>query len=175
MTVDLYYRLNQLCINLPRLHDRQEDIPELAQVIFREMQQKFGKKTFLLPDVCLKRFAELPWPGNIREMQNLLGRLALLCDSKDDVLRFVDKIIAEEERYGYVVDSHARESGVQAAAAPPPSAFSGLPTLREAEKEVIRQALEACGNNISSAARVLGISRTTLYRKMSDLHLDGKR
>jgi transcriptional regulator of acetoin/glycerol metabolism len=106
-------------------------------------------------------------------MQNLLGRLALLCDSKDDVLRFIDKIIAEEKRYGYGVEPPGRENSSRAPAGSPPAAFPELPTLKEAEKEVIRQALEACGHNISSAARVLGISRTTLYRKMNDLRLGG--
>ena len=171
---DLYYRLNQLCINLPRLHDRQEDIPELAQVIFREMRQKFGKKPFPLPDSCLERFAELPWPGNVREMQNLLGRLALLCDSTKDVLKLIDKIIAEEKRYGYAVEPASREPAARETENPPDSCFPAPPSLREAEEDAIRQALQACGHNISNAAKLLGISRTTLYRKMNDLRTGSK-
>lgn len=160
---------------MPRLQDRQEDISELAQVIFKEMQQKFGKKSFLLPETCLERFRELSWPGNIREMQNLLGRLALLCESRDDVLKFTNKIIAEEERYyngfeydpekSVIVESESSAFGISGDAM----------TLKGMEKNLIRETLKNCDHNISTAARVLGISRTTLYRKMKDLQVAGKR
>ncbi len=168
---DLYYRLNQLCITLPRLQDRQEDIPELAQVIFREMQQKFGKKLFLLPETCLERLTEFSWPGNIREMQNLLGRLALLCESRDDALKFLNQIIAEEKRYCYGVERYSPES----VPIESESLFEGTLTLKESEKKVIREALENCDYNVSTTARVLGVSRTTLYRKMKDLKVAGKK
>jgi len=172
---DLYYRLNQLCIILPRLQNRQEDIPELAQVIFKEMQQKFGKKLFLLPETCLKRFRELSWPGNIREMQNLLGRLALLCESRDDVLKFTNKIIAEEECYYNGCKYDSEKSATVESESPSDNIFAGKSTLKELERNVIQKTLQTCDHNISNTARILGVSRTTLYRKMKDLKLAGKR
>jgi len=172
---DLYYRLNQLCITLPRLQDRQEDIPELAQVIFKEMQQKFGKKPFLLPETCLQRFTELSWPGNIREMQNLLGRLALLCESRDDVLKFINKIIAEEERYYHGFEDDPRKSFAVESENMPDNIFAGKLTLKELERNVIQKTLEVCDHNISNTARALGVSRTTLYRKMKNLRISAKK
>ena len=165
---DLYYRLNQLCITLPRLQERQEDIPELAQVIFQEMQQKFGKKPFLLPEACLKRFTELSWPGNIREIQNLLGRLALLCESRDDVLKFINKIIAEEERYYNGIAYYPRKSLPVDSKSMSATVPEDTLTLKELEKKVIQETIKNCEHNISNAARVLGVSRTTLYRKIKD-------
>ncbi|MEA3241550.1 MAG: helix-turn-helix domain-containing protein, partial [Pseudomonadota bacterium] len=172
---DLYYRLNQLCITLPRLQDRQEDIPELAQVIFKEMQQKFGKKPFLLPETCLQRFTELSWPGNIREMQNLLGRLALLCEGSDDVLKFINKIIAEEERYGNGFEYDSRKSFAVESESISADILAGNVTLKEMEKNVIQKTLETCDHNISNTARALAVSRTTLYRKMKNLQVSDKK
>ncbi len=172
---DLYYRLNQLCITLPRLQERQEDIPELAKVIFREMQQKFGKPFFLLPNECLKRFAELSWPGNVREMQNVLGRLALLCDRKDDVLKFIDKIVAEEKNHYNGMMRHDVKYMDDVPENPPEAVVGGRSMLKELEKDVIQETLTICNHNISKAARSLGVSRTTLYRKMNDYQLRLKK
>ena len=139
------------------------------------MQRKFGKKSFLLPETCLQRFAELSWPGNIREMQNLLGRLALLCENRNDVLKFINKIIAEEKRYYKGMENDLLKSiNVESEIMLDPI-HEGKSTLKELEKKIIWKTLKICDHNISNTARVLGVSRTTLYRKMKDLKVVGKQ
>ncbi|MCD6431075.1 MAG: sigma 54-interacting transcriptional regulator [Deltaproteobacteria bacterium] len=160
--LDLYYRLNQLCINLPRLQDRKEDIPELAQVIFADLRKKFSKKPFSLPSACIKRLHEIPWQGNVRELQNFMGRLALLCENEKDIVENIDKIISENQLY-----YHFKQT-----TAPDPSTNNDnhkKNLLEEHEKSIIQSTLEECNHNISKTARRLGVSRTTIYRKINKL------
>ncbi|MCK5680259.1 sigma 54-interacting transcriptional regulator [bacterium] len=160
---DLYYRLNQLCISLPRLQERKEDIPELAQVIFGDLRRKFSKKPFPLPASSIKRLQEIPWHGNVREMQNFMGRLALLCESEKDVAENIDKIIREDQHY-----YHADQASTPDTIAKDDHCKKTL--LVEQEKNIILHTLKECNHNISESARRLGISRTTLYRKISKIN-----
>jgi transcriptional regulator with PAS, ATPase and Fis domain len=162
--LDLYYRLNQLCINLPRLQDRKEDIPELAQVIFSDLCRKFSKEPFSLPPSCIKRLQEIPWHGNVRELQNFLGRLALLCKNEAEISKNIVKIIGEDQHYYSLFQTSTVNN-------PKKSKASDKRSLRHQEKSIIIRTLEECENNISQAAQRLNISRTTLYRKINQLQL----
>ncbi len=159
---DLYYRLNQLCITLPRLQDRKEDIPELAQVIFNDLCRKFSKKLFPLPSSCIRRLQTVPWHGNVRELQNFLGRLALLCESEDEVTKNINKIFGKKQHYHPIDQASTLNKTTK-------SDKYEERSLVGQEKLIILQTLKECNNNISEASRQLGISRTTLYRKMNKL------
>ncbi len=164
---DLYYRLNQLCINLPRLQDRKEDIPELAQVIFNDLCRKFSKKPFPLPPSCIKRLQKIPWHGNVRELQNFLGRLALLCENEIEISENIDKIIVEEQHHYHASRTSTLDNTQKID-------HCKSTSLMEQEKTIILHTLNECHNNISEAARRLNISRTTLYRKISKLQLPNR-
>ncbi|OFX25907.1 MAG: propionate catabolism operon regulatory protein PrpR [Anaeromyxobacter sp. RBG_16_69_14] len=153
---DLYYRLNILHLHVPPLEARREDIPAIAAHLLRGALLRHGAPgrhaqvlKLLLP--LLERY---PWPGNVREMENVLERVAVL---------FSDLETAEP--------MHARQLKLVV-----PELFEGSETVRkgsfkaerqEAEEAQILRVLQDCGGNQTEAARRLGIGRTTLWRRLS--------
>ncbi len=155
---DLYYLLNVVPLCVPSLRERGGDVEELAQHFVRVYGRANGKVDAILQPEALALLAAQPWPGNIRQLENFIERLIVLSDSQaltqDDVLREL-----------------ARVPGTR----PEPSAESGeaggldLATrLRHSEREALSQALVRADNNRTVAARLLGISRRTLYTKLEE-------
>jgi transcriptional regulator of acetoin/glycerol metabolism len=154
---DLYYRINGLTLKLPALRER-SDLAALVERLLRE--EAGGRKCRLAPEV-LRAFTNYAWPGNLRQLHNVLRvAVALLDDGQDEIgfeqlpddLR--EELFMQPARPGPTVV-------VQAAAVPASGAM-----LVDVERDAIRRALDEAGGNISAAARKLGISRTTLYRKL---------
>ena len=160
---DLYYRLNVFPIPLPPLRDRKDDIPLLVQALLAAMNQKHGTRvTDVAPEV-LSRLRHHEWPGNIRELRNLIERAS---------------IIAGE---GTIQLSHL-PGGISPTAAVPHQTSStpavvidadtlSLPigtTVEQAEKALIELTLEHTGNNRTKAAEMLGISQKTLFNKLKE-------
>jgi DNA-binding NtrC family response regulator len=140
---DLYYRLNVLSITLPPLRDRREDIPELIHHFSNTLSRELGLAAIPFSHDDLKEMQHYHWPGNIRELKNLIERCILL-----------GKLPAEYFR-------EQNESASKTA-----SNFSGL-TMDAVEKQHILLTLEQHNGNKSSAARTLGVSRKTLDRKLT--------
>ena len=151
---DLYYRVNAFAIRLPSLRERPVDIPVLASRFLARYCATNGlpldAKT--LSAEAMTQLQHYPWPGNIRELESTVSRAALSAPGR--VIRDTD-----------VEFLHANTGW--ASGAPP-----RLPTLREAERAHIMRALEASGWNKKEAARVLEISRGTLYRKIVEYGLE---
>jgi transcriptional regulator of acetoin/glycerol metabolism len=145
---DLYYRLNVASLVLPALRDRLADIPALAEHLLGRITAGSGRKLQIGDDV-MRIFRQHSWPGNVRELHNALERLALL--ATDEVLRAAHLPAA--------LQSAAAGSG---AAPEVPGA-----TLKSAEQLMIFATLRRERGNCSRAARALGISRATLYRRLS--------
>ncbi|MBN2706289.1 MAG: sigma-54-dependent Fis family transcriptional regulator [Deltaproteobacteria bacterium] len=146
---DLYFRLKVFEINIPPLRRRREDIPLLVEYLVKKINRNLGKNIQRIPRAVLERCLAYDWPGNIRELENLLTRAAVM--SKDDSLQ--DSWVAGLLDQG--------ETAVPAAAPGP------VPkTLREVELEHIQAVLDHCAGNITRAARILGISRPTLRSKL---------
>ena len=151
---DLYYRINAFAIRLPSLRERQVDIPVLAGRFLARYCAANGlpldAKTFA-PE-AIAQLQTYPWPGNIRELESTVSRAALSAPGR--VIRDTD-----------VEFLHAH---------PAPDGFAParLPTLREAERAHIHRALESTGWNKKEAARILEISRGTLYRKILEYGLE---
>jgi DNA-binding NtrC family response regulator len=147
---DLYYRVNAFAIRLPSLRERPVDIPVLANRFIARYCAANGlpldAKTFA-PD-ALARLQTYAWPGNIRELESTVSRAALSAPGR---------VI----RAGDVEFLHANDPGVTPT----------LPTLRDAERSHVLRVLEAVGWNKKEAARVLDISRGTLYRKIVEYNL----
>jgi two-component system nitrogen regulation response regulator NtrX len=147
---DLYYRLSVVPIRVPALRERLQDVRDLATYFLAEFctRNNFRKKTF--DEDVLQLLERHHWPGNIRELRNTVERMAILSPE--------DRIPAES------IPLEIRT--------PPPSRTSGLHEVRDtAERDRIRQALEQTDWNVAGAARVLGIERTNLHKRMKALGL----
>jgi len=146
---DLYYRLNVFPLLLPPLRARREDIPALVMHFVEILGRRMGREIEHIPPETMSALSSYPWPGNIRELQNLIERAVIL--SNDGVLPNPLPIAETEQR---------------AARSP------GATTLRDSERALILQTLEAVGWVIGGpkgAAAKLGLKRTTLIHKMQKL------
>jgi len=160
---DLYYRLNVLPIRLPALRERLPDLEALAEALADDIARRSGLAHKNISADALELLGRQPWPGNIRELRNVLEQASLMTDDPVLTARHVLPVL-----------------GVPAAplpSAPPPLAaeraaprIAGIKPLPQAvaelEAQAIREALEATGGNKLAASRLLGISRATLYEKL---------
>jgi formate hydrogenlyase transcriptional activator len=143
---DLYYRLNVFPVFLPPLRERREDVPALVQHFVEVFGRRMGRQIEHVPQETMSALSSYEWPGNIRELQNLVERAVIL--SKDGVLR-----------------NPLRKTGRQ-------NTFGHPTTLRDAERELILRTLEAVDwvvGGAAGAAAKLGLKRTTLLNKMQKL------
>ncbi len=163
---DLYYRLNVVNISIPALRERREDIKLSFEYFVKEMSPRFNKRITRIDDQVIKCLQAYDWPGNIREVQNVVERTILLaengCITVDCLPREVldSKTINSKDRFAADHRDFATVS----------SSLSSRSTrklqLGEQEKEMIVYTLDRHGGNVSKTAAELGISRNTLYRKM---------
>jgi len=151
---DLYYRINAFAIRLPSLHERQVDIPVLAQRFLARCcaAQALPPDSKVFSREALELFAEYPWPGNIRELESAVSRAALSSPGRTIRASDVDFLRAMEPAGAALSDR--------------------LPSLAEAERAHIARVLDAVGWNKKAAAGVLQISRGTLYRKIVQYALE---
>ncbi len=157
---DLYYRLNVVTLRLPPLRDRKEDIPELAAHFLK----RYGSKHELSREL-LKVLLDYDWPGNVRELENCIQRLVTL--SSGPVLTTADLPTALA---GSLAAGHAARDFEVLLQAPPPETPPVL-RLDEMERNAIARALKLTGGDRSRTAELLGIGRTTLYRKIKEYSL----
>ena len=146
---DLYYRLQVFTLLVPPLRERREDILPLARLFLEQEHHPTGRFTAS----ALRTLESYRWPGNVRKLANAVTHGAAL-SGRDDV-----------------DTAHLPEEVVSRRPAPKPTK---LVTLAEAEREHVLRALEACGGHQTDAARILGISRTTLWRKLWGIGIEGE-
>jgi formate hydrogenlyase transcriptional activator len=145
--VELYYRLNVFPILVPALRDRREDIPALVDHYVERSSRRLGKRVQSIPPTTMSAFASYDWPGNIRELQNLIERAVIMANDG-------------------VLPNPLPAPGSPSVIAAPPT------TLRESERTLILATLDAVGWVIGGpkgAAAKLGLNRTTLINKMKRL------
>lgn len=167
---DLYYRLSGFHIPLPNLCDRTKDIPLLVNHFLERLCRDNGTQKALAPET-MEALEKHTWPGNIRELSNVVERSYYL--SQDS------KVIRPCHMPGYIVDSDPStdrrsgpSTGVDDADDLAQRYPEGVASVREAEKRLIRQTIVRSGHNLSRAAASLGISRTTLYRKIREYQVE---
>jgi two-component system response regulator HydG len=141
---DLLYRINTVEIHMPSLKERVEDIPLLVNHFLKIYCKKYNKPLKRVSPATLKRVEKYPWPGNVRELQHAIERAIIMSDST-----------ALQPSDFFFPSIEAKEDGI---------VFDDF-NLEEIEKMVIRKALSKHGGNISLAAKELGLSRTSLYRR----------
>lgn len=144
---DLFYRINLITVHLPALRERKEDIPLLARHFADKQSELNGLPRVELASDALEFLKRLPYPGNIRELKNLVERTMLV--SGKEVLTAHD---FDEQ---YLCPDEPAHSGIH----------PGM-TLEEIERRTILQTLDKCHNNLSQVASQLGISRAALYRRL---------
>ena len=147
---DLYYRVNLITLELPPLRERPGDIALLANRFIDTMKTLYRREHLSIDRKAMNWLKELPWPGNVRELKNLVERTVLV--TSKDTLGTDDFL--EQMKF---IPPKGQQDSLPAL---------GVMTLGEIEENMIRKAMEFYGNNISKVARVLGVSRTALYRRM---------
>ena len=151
---DLYFRLNVFHINLPPLRDHKEDISLLVEHILRDVNAKHGKHVRGIGAEVLDIFMSHTWPGNIRELRNVLERASIMCEKE---------LITRACLPGEFGRTSAKGPSDLAAIKFPVGA-----TVDAMERELILQTLNATGNNKTRAAELLGISLKTLHNKLKE-------
>lgn len=139
---DLLYRINTIMIEVPPLRDRVDDIPILANHFLRLNCERYGKGVMKISTPALEKLSNHDWPGNVRELQHAIEKAVIMSDNQ--VLKPTDFVFTSS-----------------------PRAFHGEMTLEEMEKRFISETLRKNGNNLARSAARLGISRQTLYNKIS--------
>ena len=154
---DLYYRLNVVTLSMPPLRQRLDDLPLLCEHLMEKLCRRLGLAPHELAPEALQRLGQHDWPGNVRELQNVLERALMMADDAVVSASAVQRILP------------------LLPAAPPATVAANSPSLAEAvaqaERQAIRDALRQCDGNKARAASLLGISRTSLYEKITALEL----
>ncbi len=153
---DLFYRLNVVKLNLPPLRDRPEDILLLADHFLQSFCRQANRRPLLMSTEARQRLQSHNWPGNIRELRNLMERVAFLCAGER----------VEVEDLAFML-SPEKETESQILMNSPLSEATD-----EFQREYIRKAIERVKDNMSEAAKALGLHRSNLYRKMRQLGMD---
>ena len=145
---DLLYRINTIEIQIPSLRDRIEDIPLLANHFLKHYSAKYSKSVSKISDAAMTRMNKHPWPGNIRELQHSLERAIILSNSS----------VLQPEDFNFTSASNTKEV----------EQSLGLDqyNLDEVEKLLIRKVLKKYNGNITQAASELGLTRSSLYRRL---------
>jgi DNA-binding NtrC family response regulator len=161
---DLYYRLNVFPINLPPLRDRLEDLPVLTHHFISKFARQMGVAPAGTQADAVNKLREYNWPGNVRELENIIERAMILARGAPIAATHLD--------FGRRATTAANQSGpVPIAAATSPLAAgeegkSLAERLLDSERKEIVAAVERSRGNIASAARILGINRSTLYYRL---------
>lgn len=146
---DLYYRVNVISLSLPPLRERKTDIPVLANYFVSKYAERFGKGDCYLSNAAIEELMSYEWPGNIRELQNVIERSVILAETPEIGSEHFPKDLTEPK--------------VNIA-----NILQDQPSLDELEKRYILETLKAChGNKVLTCER-LGISTTTLWRKLKE-------
>jgi DNA-binding NtrC family response regulator len=165
---DLYYRLNIVSLRLPSLRDRKVDIPELTDHFLR----RFGADHQLTPD-ALDAMMNYDWPGNVRELQNSIERMVALNTGPwlhiADLPSSLQNQRASDPPLASAVAAGSETAPLPLLHSPPRPSALFLPTV---EKETILKALEQTRGDRAKAAQLLGIGRTTLYRKLKEYKIE---
>jgi nitrogen regulation protein NR(I) len=170
---DLYYRLNVVPIALPPLRDRREDIPLLVQHFIEKYDRRLGKKVERMDEEAMQVLLRYLWPGNIRELENLVERSVLFADGP--VISAAQLPDSLRERLPGPAAPIAAVGPLGAIAAPSGASMKEIVRQAQAEleRELITRALEETGGNVTRAAKRLQISRKSLQIKMKELGLRG--
>jgi len=189
---DLFFRLNVVCITLPPLRQRRDEIPELTRLFLRQYCEHYNKPPQAFASDTLRLFAEYDWPGNVRELENLIKRAVILGTDESIRRELAEAIAGRTMKSGPIPVLQARDAVMPAISSPPPPTVAAAAVAvetgaaapvgslkdiarqaaREAEKELIYRTLQQTRWNRREAAEILGISYKALLYKIKEAELD---
>ena len=183
---DLFFRLNVVCITLPPLRQRRDEIPALTEYFLHRYSEHYNRPAIALATDTLRLFAEYDWPGNVRELENLIKRMVILGTDAPIRRELADAIAGRALRTGPIPAlrplAAAEPSPDVAAVLPAVSAAPAVPSgslkeiarsaAREAERALISRTLQQTRWNRREAAEILGISYKALLYKIKEAELD---
>jgi DNA-binding NtrC family response regulator len=169
---DLFYRLSAFPVFLPPLRERMEDIPLLTAHLVREYNRNSPRKITAITLKAVEKLLDYHWPGNIRHLDNVIKRAAILAEEG-----VIDEshIIPERRRIKITGESSTKEEDGSHPEREEGFGARPIRSLAEVEKEAIEVALSQTSMNVSQAARALGITRVTLYKKVKDYGIEINR
>ncbi len=151
---DLFYRLNVIQINVAPLRERTEDIPLLVDVILKEFCQEYGKEMLEVSPKVMSIFQQYHWPGNVRQLRNVIEGMVVMAISREITPKSLPEEIRREVDRGRFLKIKTGS------------------TLKDAERELIKATLLDVNGNKAKAARMLGLGRKTLYRKLQEYRIE---
>jgi two-component system, NtrC family, response regulator HydG len=157
---DLYFRINVFPLTVPALRERREDVPVIVQHFLRLNNAKTGKRILGLTPEAMEKLAAYDWPGNVRELRNAIEYAFVLCHS--------GAISSQHLPPKVVYDNVCAPPNLLPTAPPPSKRIDG-------QREVLINALRDSGGNQSAAARILGVSRVTVWKRMKKYAIDLKK
>lgn len=171
---DLYHRFNEFTIQVPALRDREKDILEFAKFFLEKANKELGKSILSFNPEVEESFLTYPWPGNLRELKNVVKRAALLTSGSYIETKSLPLEISKNDVYNF---SRVKNNGIPESREPEETPGKKRPALKNAalnaEQEMILKALQECKYNKSKVAKMLNVDRKTLYNKMKTLNIKG--
>jgi two-component system, NtrC family, response regulator AtoC len=161
---DLYQRLKVITLDIPPLRERREDIPLLVHHLLDRINEKVHKRVTRVPPEVLQHLSQLPWRGNVRELENVLTRAVVLAPGE---VLLADNLPT--------LDTTKDDAAIRSSPGHLPDTWTSadsIPTLAEAERVLIMRALAATGGHKGKTCEILGISRPTLERKLQRYRLE---
>jgi DNA-binding NtrC family response regulator len=153
---DLYYRLRVVTIEIPPLRERREDIPHLVSYFLQRYNTEFGKRIKRVDEQAMKSLVDYHWPGNVRQVESVIERAVLMCES--ETIRLQDiKSELRLSRHQSLFDIDVPEEGI---------------VFEELEKELLKKAMEKANHVAARAARLLGMSYKTFWYRWEKFGLD---
>lgn len=181
---DLYHRLAVLRIHLPPLRERPEDIPLLADLFLKKFNAKYGKRIMRLTGEAVRLLQSYLWPGNIRELRNVIERVVVESETEAIGARAFSEWISERQKFSRsknIISSDENHRHLPVAIPYSPddgdgtyqdlSVYSVPGKKIDLSEAAIRAAFQQSAGNLSAAARYLGVHRATLYRHLQSLNL----
>lgn len=172
---DLYYRLNVFPVAIPALRERREDIPLLVEHFLQRFHEEYGKRTLGLSDKALEACLHYSWPGNIRELENVIERGIILTEPNESIS--VPALFPRPPKETSIDSERVSSDGVLIQPDNGQGSWisqllgSGL-SLDEIEESLMREAMQQAKQNVSGAARLLGLSRPALAYRLKKIGIE---
>ena len=167
---DLYFRLRVIDIILPPLRERTGDVPLLTNNFIQYYAQQMGKPVSGISDQAMDLLSQYHWPGNIRELEHVIERSCVLCNSSTISKELLPTEILHQQTFQPIPKTPVFQQGSEFHS-PPPTPFHSNFQENSLESRIVA-ALQKSGGNKAKAARLLSIDRSTLYRKLKELQID---
>ena len=164
---DLYYRLNVISVTLPPLRERKEDLFELALYFLGQAAERAGKPITYIDEIALEAMSAYHWPGNIRELQNVIERAVVLCEGRQITIGDLPHAVAQATFNPVLTTGpDSREARSRPPRLLAEAAVSRTVIGSDSERQQLVSALQRCSGNKAEAARLLGIPRSTFFSKL---------